>query len=213
MGEPGRNRAPGATRYVSGVTESVSLGRGSVSSPRLTDHLDARGRGSEPRGERAPALEGRQVLGHAAAEPVHRQAAKDGGKGGQLGGPEAEHARRAGMPRDALVIPDGDLDERHQALPTVVALGQVEQLLEGLVGGEEVARVEDPDGRHESRGKAVVRDSCDFRRVMPRARTRGAVRLLAGPPRGRRQAAFLLPWLSIWIGTLWEAKPGGSGAV
>src|SRR5438034_3904947 len=37
--------------------------------------------------------------------------------------------------------------------------------------------------------------------------------LVAGPPRGRRQAAFLLPWLSIWIATLREAKPGGSGAV
>src|SRR5204863_5877179 len=34
---------------------------------------------------------------------------------------------------------------------------------------------------------------------------------LAGPPRGGPQAAFLLPWLSIWIGTLRGAWPAGSG--
>src|SRR2546422_665912 len=36
---------------------------------------------------------------------------------------------------------------------------------------------------------------------------------LAGPPRDGPQAAFLLLWLSIWIGTLREAWPAGSGTV
>src|SRR5438094_5250930 len=138
---------------------------------------------------------------------------KTAGKGASLAAPRPSMRAAPGMSRDPLVIPDGDLDERHQALPAVVALGQVEQLLEGLVGGEEVARVEDPDGHPESRENAVGRHARDSSSERSRARLRGAVRLLAGPPRGRRQAAFLLPWLSIWIGTLREAKPGGSGAV
>src|SRR5207249_11288828 len=89
------------------------------------------------------------------AERIEGEAAEGGRKGGQLGGPQAEHARRPGMPRDRLVVPDGDLDERHQAVPAVAALGRVQELLEGLVGGEEVARVEEPHARPEAWGKAV----------------------------------------------------------
>src|SRR2546428_6957600 len=61
------------------------------------------------------------------------------------------------MPRDRLVISDGDLDERHQAVPAVAAVDGVQESLEGLVGGEEVAGVEEPHARPEARGKAVGR--------------------------------------------------------
>ena len=76
------------------------------------------------------------------------------GEARELHSAKAQHAGGPRMACDALVVADRDLDERDQQLPPLVALDLVEQVLEGLVGLEELSGVEAPHAVRKARGKS-----------------------------------------------------------